>query len=110
MTFTKIVSGGERVGKAPLGGPAQRAPEIGPDASFEGPGAARPSSFPVEPLVAAAGVTSLAALARRCGVGGSQMRLYRENGMSARVADRLAVRVGLHPAEVWSDWFEAVAS
>lgn len=38
------------------------------------------------------------------------MRHYRESGLSALVADRLAVRVGLHPAEVWSDWFEAVAS
>lgn len=37
-------------------------------------------------------------------VGGSTWRQYRRDGLSAFQADRLAVRLGLHPAEVWTDW------
>ena len=31
---------------------------------------------------------------------------YRRKGMPVEVADRLAVRLGLHPAQLWPSWFD----
>jgi len=59
--------------------------------------------YPLQPLADAMGL-SLAAACRALGVSGSTMQDYRHRGLTERVADRLAVRAGFHPAEVWPDW------
>lgn len=40
------------------------------------------------------------------GLSGSTEQDYRRRGMTERVADRLAVKVGLHPFEVWPEMVE----
>ena len=61
--------------------------------------------YPVEPLCALMRLAPSTALVR-LGVSGSTMQKYRDEGVSARVADRLAVRAGYHPAEVWPEWVD----
>lgn len=63
------------------------------------------SLFPLQPLADRHGVT-LAALGRHLGVSGTTWKRYRDLGVSRDVADRLAGRLGLHPAEVWPEWIE----
>ena len=45
---------------------------------------------------------------RRLGISGHSFRRYLEVGLTEDQADRLAVRCGLHPIEVWPDWDTAV--
>jgi hypothetical protein len=59
--------------------------------------------YPIEPLARLLGISPGTALAR-LGVSGSTAKQYRTEGVSGRVADRLAVRAGFHPAEVWPEW------
>lgn len=59
--------------------------------------------YPLEPLAAAVDLT-VPALLRECGVSGTTAKDYRADGVTERVADRLACRMGLHPAIVWPDW------
>ena len=66
--------------------------------------------FPFAALVAAAGGVSTAELARRAGMHLRQMQRYAAAGVPERCADDVAVRLGLHPGEVWPEWFEAAAS
>lgn len=40
------------------------------------------------------------------GVQVGTLAAWRKRGLSERQADRLACAAGLHPGEVWSDWFE----
>jgi lambda repressor-like predicted transcriptional regulator len=63
--------------------------------------------YPLEPLAAAAGV-SVAALGRLLGVSGSTWKLARDRGVLERVADRYAVKLGLHPLEVWPEMFDLI--
>lgn len=49
---------------------------------------------------------TLAALAGLCNLSGSTWKQYRDGGVSERVADRLAVKLGYHPAEVWPEWLD----
>jgi hypothetical protein len=44
------------------------------------------------------------------GVSREQAWRYRRHGLTERQADELAVRVGLHPGNVWRDWFALAAS
>jgi hypothetical protein len=46
------------------------------------------------------------AFRRQLRVGNAQWRSYALHGLSAETADRLATRIGLHPGEVWGDWFD----
>lgn len=57
----------------------------------------------LEPLVARYGTVS--GLARALGVPRTQASHWRHHGVPLDTADRLAVSVGLHPCEVWEDWF-----
>lgn len=59
--------------------------------------------YPWAPLAAAMGMASSSA-AHLLGVGGSTWTDYRERGLTPRVADRLAVKAGFHPSEVWPSW------
>jgi hypothetical protein len=58
--------------------------------------------YPLEPLAAATG-REVHDLLVRLGVTGSTMQDYKSRGISAVVADRMAVRCGLHPHSVWPE-------
>lgn len=62
--------------------------------------------LPFAALAAAAGGLSTSELARRAGRHPRQMQRYAADGVPERVADALAVACGLHPGEVWPEWFE----
>jgi lambda repressor-like predicted transcriptional regulator len=66
--------------------------------------------FPAEALRSALGGGSVTDLARACQVDRTQMQRYLRDGIPETAADRIAVRVGLHPGEVWSEWFMAEVS
>ena len=36
---------------------------------------------------------------------GSTVKRYREQGVPAMSADRLACMCGMHPVDLWADWF-----
>jgi hypothetical protein len=61
--------------------------------------------FRVAPLAAKMGVSPTSALVR-LNVSSKSYKPWIANGMSWWVADRLAVRAGYHPAEIWDDWFD----
>lgn len=64
---------------------------------------------PVEPLVQKYGTVS--ALARAVGCDRARFSKWRrEGGMPLVWADRLAVSLGMHPIEVWEDWYEVDAA
>ena len=50
------------------------------------------------------------AAARRLGTSPRQVHRWRKEGVPWLFADKLAVRIGLHPCEVWVDWFDRGAS
>lgn len=58
--------------------------------------------------LAAAMCTTEARAARELGLSGSTEQQYRRDGVSARVADRLAVKAGVHPYEVWPEMVDHV--
>lgn len=58
--------------------------------------------YPLQPLADTLAVP-VEHLARRTGVSGSTWKEYRTIGVSEKVADRLACKVGLHPYMVWPD-------
>lgn len=59
--------------------------------------------YPFDPIAQALGVDNSAA-ARHLHISGTTWQQYRDHGLTAVVADRLAVRIGHHPAELWPDW------
>lgn len=61
--------------------------------------------FPLAPLLEVTGLT-MAQLNARIRMGGDTYRRVQTEGLSELVADRWATRLGLHPAEVWTDWFD----
>ena len=64
----------------------------------------RSHRWPWAPLAEALGGGSLAAQAARLGVHDAQVHRWRRDGLTDAMADRCAVRAGLHPAMVWPDW------
>lgn len=58
--------------------------------------------YSMEPLAAASGVP-LPSLGRVLGVSGSTWQDARKHGVGERAADRYAVRLGLHVANVWPE-------
>jgi hypothetical protein len=69
--------------------------------------------YPFAPLAALMGVNESQAC-KQLRVSGSTAQKYRRDGMTAIVADGMAVRAGFHPQDVWSSWmddqFEAVSA
>lgn len=59
--------------------------------------------LPLEPLVARHGGVS--GLARALGRDRAQVGRWRRQGVTLLSADRIAVALGLHPVEVWPDWY-----
>jgi hypothetical protein len=61
--------------------------------------------FPFAPLAALMALSEHLAC-QQLRVSGRTAQEYRRDGVSALVADRLAVRAGFHPAEVWPSWWD----
>lgn len=59
--------------------------------------------LPLEPLVARHGGVS--GLARALGRNRAQVGKWRQRGVTLDSADRIAVALGLHPVEVWPEWY-----
>ena len=45
--------------------------------------------------------------ASRWGVSGTDLKRYMAEGLTEYQADRYAVRAGLHPGDVWPEWWAA---
>lgn len=60
--------------------------------------------LPLEPLVRRYG--SVRALAEALHRDRAQVQKWRERGVTIHAADDLAVALGLHPVEVWPEWYE----
>lgn len=59
--------------------------------------------LPIEPIVRRYG--SFSAMARTLGLECTQVVRWRDRGIPVEWADRAAVFLGLHPVEVWADWY-----
>lgn len=59
--------------------------------------------FSAEPLIDRYGGVS--ALARALGVDRANATRWRRNGIPMDTADRIAVRLGWHPVEIWPEWY-----
>lgn len=68
---------------------------------------ARQPRVSLEPLVERYGNVSV--LARALGVDRAQVARWRSDGVPIESADRIAVAVGRHPAEVWPEWYDLLA-
>lgn len=62
--------------------------------------------YELEPLLRAAGGISLKRLQQTVGFNGPTYRNVRDRGLTPNQADRYAVRLGLHPFEVWPEMAE----
>lgn len=62
--------------------------------------------YELAPLLALSGL-SKSALQAHLGVSGREWGRYWAEGVTWKVADRVAGRCGLHPGEVWPDWITA---
>lgn len=60
--------------------------------------------FPYDRLIQRSGM-SRSALRMKVGISGESARRYESEGLTVWQADRLAVRLGFHPANVWPDWW-----
>lgn len=61
--------------------------------------------YPLQPLLDAGGL-SLARAARQLGTSGSSLKRFAAEGMDRDAAERLALRAGLHPYEIFTDMLE----
>lgn len=50
--------------------------------------------------------TAIHELATRSGISRKSFQRYERNGMDAFQADRVAIRLGFHPVEIWPTWFD----
>ena len=65
--------------------------------------------LPFAALEAAAGRENLLVLAAALGSDTATLYRYRNQGVPVFTADRLAVKLGMHPCQVWPDWYEIAA-
>ena len=70
------------------------------------PGPARQPRFPLEPLKQAAGAANNCHLARMLGVHRGIVQRWAREGIVRHAADRSAIAVGLHPANIWPEFVE----
>lgn len=62
--------------------------------------------LPLEPLLEAARMRNYVQLANALGMHHDTIKHYALTGVSVYAADRWAVRLGMHPGMVWSEWFD----
>lgn len=60
--------------------------------------------WPLEPLLAVTNLPNVRALERAAGLTSGAGRRWEHRGLTDETADRVAVALGRHPAEVWPDW------
>jgi hypothetical protein len=60
--------------------------------------------YPLAPLMAATGIQSMKQLRDIFPMNGTTYRQVMDEGLATDQADRWAVRLGLHPWQVWPDW------
>ena len=53
-------------------------------------------------------MSEVAALADLCGVSARSVGRWKVTGLSDVRADHVAIRLGVHPAAIWRNWFDAV--
>ncbi len=61
--------------------------------------------WPLEPLMEAAGHPAAGTLAARAGVTARTVWRWHHRGLTDTQADRTAVALGYHPANIWPDWY-----
>jgi endogenous inhibitor of DNA gyrase (YacG/DUF329 family) len=61
--------------------------------------------YPLGPLLKLTG-WSMRDVRGMASCSGPEYRIRIERGVTALVADRLAIAAGLHPAEIWTTWFD----
>lgn len=66
---------------------------------------ARKPRWPFQPLMEASRAPSMKMLGIRLDVDPRQLRRWRDDGITDLWADRLALRLGLMPEQVWDGWF-----
>ncbi len=64
--------------------------------------------LPVEPLLVAAGGHDDRTVAELLGVHRRAVSRAREHGLTDRMADRWACRLGVHPGTVWPQWWDII--
>ena len=62
------------------------------------------TTYPFSALLDRLGNPTVGPGSRTLGISGESFKRYQANGLTAEQADRLAVRAGFHPLEVWPDW------
>jgi len=65
-----------------------------------------PGNLSAEPLERIALSRRLAHASEDLGVSRTTWKQWRRVGLSPLAADRIAVRLGHHPIELWSDWYD----
>lgn len=66
------------------------------------------TTYPFSALLDKLGNPTVGPGSRTLGISGAAFNRYRERGLDADQADRLAVSAGFHPTEVWPDWCDGV--
>lgn len=64
--------------------------------------------FPVKPLAAKVGNGTVLDLSRVLGVKYNSLTHWIQDGIPEYTADRVAVKFGFHPVEIWPEWFDGV--
>lgn len=62
--------------------------------------------YPIAPLVTALAIPAGASVTRALNISGTRLATYATYGIDERAAERLAVRVGLTPYEVWPEMLD----
>lgn len=65
--------------------------------------------YPLAPLTSALGKPPAGILAARLGVSRRTVCRWKRQGLTECQADQAAVRAGLHPGIVWSEWWSSAA-
>lgn len=60
--------------------------------------------YPLAPLMQVSGIATMKSLRAIFPMNGTEYRRVIDDGLSEPQADRWAVKLGLHPAEVWPQW------
>jgi hypothetical protein len=63
--------------------------------------------WPLAPLLAVMTAEQRTNVPVTLGISGGMMSMAEGEGLPDPTADRVAIRLGLHPGEIWSDWFDA---
>jgi lambda repressor-like predicted transcriptional regulator len=61
--------------------------------------------YPFGPVIERSGCRSVAAVAQKTGFPLRTVQRWAHLGVTDNYADRLAVRLGFHPSEIWPEWF-----